>query len=134
MSKSNNNASTTRPETMAQKHARLYRELPLAHFIAEVCADWKSGDMTLARMESVVEFELDFLLNVKGYKKFFGKQERIGRMGKSGHSFNPSMGRVTPNEIAAYLTLCIDFVEANGWADLTAQGIYDARNRRTAKA
>jgi hypothetical protein len=125
--------ATNKTETMAQKHDRLYRDLPLVDFIAEVRADWKSGDMALSRMESVVTMNLHFLANVKGYGKFFGKMERIGRLGK-GNGFNPAMGKVTPNEIAAYLTLCIDFIEANGWADLTAQGIYDARNRRTAKA
>jgi hypothetical protein len=125
--------ATTNTETMAQKHTRMYREFPLAYFIAEVCADWKSGDMALNRMESVVTVDLQFLANVKGYKKFFGKQERIGRLGM-GNGFNASMGKVTPNEITAYFVRCIDFIEANGWDGMTAQGIYDARNRGTAKA
>jgi len=123
----------TKNETTAQKHARLYRESSLIDFITEVAIDWKSGDMALSRMESVMTSELGFFKNVKGYKAFFGKLERIGRLGM-GNGWNPSMGKVTPNEITAYFMRCIEFVEANGWADLTAQGIYDARNRRTAKA
>ncbi len=123
MKNAKNNANATRPETMAQKHGRLYRELPLVCFIAEVRADWQSGDMALSRMEMVVTSELGFLTRVKGYNKFFGKQERIGRLGK-GNGWNPSMGKVTPNEIAAYLARCIEFVEANGWVDLTADGIF----------
>ena len=116
--------ATNKTETMAQKHARMYRELPLVCFIAEARADWQSGDMALSRMETVVTSELGFLKNVKGYNKFFGKMERIGRLGK-GYGWNPSMGKVTPNEIAAYLTRCIEFVEEKGWDTMTAQGIYD---------
>jgi hypothetical protein len=114
----------TKNETMAQKHARLYRESPLACFIATVAIDWKSGDMTLSRMETVVTSELGFLTRVAGYDKFFGKMERIGRLGK-GNGWNPSMGKVTPNEITAYLERCIEFVEEKGWDTMTAQGIYD---------
>ena len=114
---------TTKNETMAQKHSRMYRDLPLIDFITEVAEDWKSGNMALNRMESVVTSELGFLTRDKGYNKFFGKMERIGRLGK-GYGWNPSMGKVTPNEIAAYLARCIEFVEANGWADLTADGIF----------
>lgn len=124
MNSKTNNANATRPETMAQKHARLYRECPLIDFIAEVRADWKSGDMALSRMEMVVTSELGFLTRVAGYNKFFGKMERIGRLGK-GNGWNPSMGKVTPNEITAYLTRCIEFVEEKGWDTMTAQGIYD---------
>jgi len=113
--------ATTKTETMAQKHDRMYRDFPLVYFLAEVAADWKSGDMALSRMESVVEFNLDFLTRIKGYKKFFGKMERIGRMGKTGYGFNPGMGRVTPNEIAAYFDTCIDWAEQNGWDTLTAE-------------
>jgi hypothetical protein len=119
--KSNNNA--TRPETMAQKHARLYRESPLACFIATVAIDWKSGDMALSRMESVM-YNLGFLTRVAGYDKFFGKMERIGRLGK-GYGWQPGMGKITPNEIAAYYMRCIDFVEEKGWDTMTAQEIYD---------
>ena len=115
--------TTNNNETMAQKHDRMYRDFPLVYFLAEVAADWKSGDMALSRMESVVEFSLDFLTRIKGYKKFFGKMERIGRMGKGGYSFNPSMGRVTPNEIAAYFDTCIDWCVENGWEHLTANEI-----------
>ena len=114
--------ATTKTETMAQKHGRMYREFPLVYFLAEVCADWKSGDMALSRMESVVSFDLDFLTRIKGYKKFFGKQERIGRMGK-GNGFNPGMGRVTPNEIAAYFDTCIDWCIVNGWQHQTVNEI-----------
>jgi len=114
--------TTNNTETMAQKHDRMYRDLPLVYFLAEVQSDWQSGDMALSRMESVVEFNLNFLTRIKGYKKFFGKQERIGRMGK-GNGFNPGMGRVTPNEIAAYFDTCIDWCVENGWDTLTAQMI-----------
>ena len=123
MKNATNNANATRPETMAQKHARLYRECPLIDFITEVAIDWKSGDMALSRMESVMRSELCFLTRVAGYDKFFGKMERIGRLGK-GNGWNPSMGKVTPNEITAYFMRCIEFVEANGLADLTADGIF----------
>jgi hypothetical protein len=122
MKNATNNANATRPETMAQKHARLYRECPLIDFITEVAIDWKSGDMALSRMESVMRSELCFLTRVAGYDKFFGKMERIGRLGK-GNGWNPSMGKVTPNEITAYFMRCIEFVEANGWVDLTAEEI-----------
>jgi hypothetical protein len=114
--------ATNKTETMAQKHARMYRELPLIDFIAEVRADWQSGDMALSRMEMVVTSELGFLTRVEGYKKFFGKMERIGRLGK-GNGWNPSMGKVTPNEITAYLTLCIDFAQNRGGDTKTAQEI-----------
>jgi hypothetical protein len=122
MNSKSNNANATRPETMAQKHGRLYRELPLVCFIAEVRADWQSGDMALSRMEMVVTSELGFLTRVKGYKKFFGKQERIGRLGM-GNGWNPSMGKVTPNEIAAYLARCVEFAREIGGDNKTAQEI-----------
>lgn len=115
--------TTNNTETMAQKHDRMYRDFPLVCFLAEVHDDWKSGDMALSRMESVVEFNLNFLTRIKGYKKFFGKQERIGRLGKHGYSFNPAMGRVTPNEITAYFVRCVEFIEANGWDAMTAEMI-----------
>ena len=115
--------ATNKTETMAQKHARMYRECALIDFITEVAIDWKSGDMALSRMEAVVTMNLQFLTRVAGYDKFFGKMERIGRLGK-GNGWNPSMGKVTPNEITAYFMRCIEFVEANGWADLTADGIF----------
>ena len=123
MSKSNNNANATRPETMAQKHARLYRESPLVCFIAEVRADWPSGDMALSRMETVVTSELGFLTRVKGYNKVFGKQERglARRLADLDVEF---LDRSAAREIAAYLARCIEFVEANGWVDLTADGIF----------
>jgi hypothetical protein len=113
---------TTKNETMAQKHSRMYRDLPLIDFITEVAEDWKSGNMALNRMESVVTSELGFLKNVKGYNKCFGKMERIGRLGK-GYGWNPSMGKVTPNEITAYFDACIDFIVENDWDNLTAREI-----------
>jgi hypothetical protein len=113
---------TTKNETMAQKHSRMYRDLPLIDFITEVAEDWKSGNMALNRMESVVAFELNFLRGCKGYKKFFGKQERIGRLGK-GYGWNPGMGKVTPNEITAYFDACIYFIVENDWDNLTAREI-----------
>jgi hypothetical protein len=122
MKNAKNNANAIRPETMAQKHARLYRELPLIDFIDEVLADWQSGDMALSRMEMVVTSELEFLTRVKGYKKFFGKMERIGRLGK-GNGWNPSMGKVTPNEIDAYFVRCIEFAREIGGDNKTAQEI-----------
>jgi len=114
---------TTKTETMAQKHTRMYRDLPLIDFITEVAADWKSGNMALNRMESVVEFDLNLLRGCKGYKKFFSKQERIGRLGKTGYGWNPAMGKVTPNEITAYFDACIDFILENHWDRLTATQI-----------
>ena len=119
--------TNTKIETMAQKHGRMYRDLALVYFIAEVRADWQSGDMALNRMEMVVTSELGFLTRIAGYDKFFGKMERIGRLGKGG-GWNPSMGKVTPNEIAAYLALCIDFIKTKGWDTLTAQEIYKIPN------
>ena len=105
-------------ETMAQRHTRLFNTLPMADFLAVVAADWKSGDMALSRMESVM-FSCRFLTKLKGYNKFFGKLERVGRLGK-GHGFNPAMGKVTPNEIYAYFVTLIDFLDENDWTHLTA--------------
>jgi hypothetical protein len=116
--------ATNKTETMAQKHDRMYRECPLIDFITEVAIDWKSGDMALSRMQAVVTMNLQFLTRVAGYNKFFGKMERIGRLGK-GYGWNPSMGKVTPNEITAYFMRCIEFVEEKGWDTMPAQGIYD---------
>ena len=106
-------------ETMAQRHTRLFNTLPMADFLAVVAADWKSGDMALSRMESVM-YSCRFLTKLKGYNKFFGKLERVGRLGKTGYNLNPAMGKVTPNEIHAYLVTLIDFLEENDWAHLTA--------------
>lgn len=105
-------------ETMAQRHTRLFNTVPMAIFLAEVADDWQVGDMALSRMESVM-YSCRFLTKLKGYKKFFGKLERVGRLGK-GHGFNPAMGKVTPNEIHAYLVTLIDFLEENDWTHLTA--------------
>ena len=105
-------------ETMAQRHTRLLMTAPMFDFLIAVAADWKNGDMALSRMESVMH-SCRFLTKLKGYKKFFGKLERVGRLGK-GHGFNPAMGKVTPNEIYAYFVTLIDFLEENEWAHLTA--------------
>ncbi len=120
MSNKSNNKTAT--ETMAKKHERMYRETPLVCFIANVSLDWQSGDMTLSRMQWVIDCNLGFLMRIHGYKAFFGKLERIGRLGK-GNGLNPAMGRITPNEITAYLERCVEFIEDNGWDTLTAQEI-----------
>ena len=106
-------------ETMAQRHTRLFNTLPMFDFLIAVAEDWKSGDMALSRMESVM-YSCRFMTKLKGYNKFFGKLERVGRLGKTGYNLNPAMGKVTPNEIYAYLVTLIDFLEENDWAHLTA--------------
>lgn len=111
-------SNTTKIETMAQRHTRLFNTLPMFDFLIAVAEDWKSGDMALSRMESVM-YSCRFMTKLKGYNKFFGKLERVGRLGK-GHGFNPAMGKVTPNEIHAYLVTLIDFLDENDWTHLTA--------------
>ena len=113
---SNTNNKT---ETMAQRHTRLFNTLPMFDFLNAVAEDWKSGDMALNRMESVM-YSCRFLTKLKGYNKFFGKLERVGRLGKTGYNLNPAMGKVTPNEIYAYLVTLIDFLDENDWTHLTA--------------
>lgn len=110
--------ATKTTETMAQRHTRLLMTAPMFDFLNAAAADWKNGDMALSRMESVM-YSCRFLTKLKGYKKFFGKLERVGRLGK-GHGFNPAMGKVTPNEIHAYFVTLMDFLEENEWTHLTA--------------
>lgn len=65
-----------KPETMAQKHARLqgydgkggtdyaYKsQKRFLAFVQEVARDWHSGDMALSRMESLVTSELGWLMH-----------------------------------------------------------------------
>jgi len=111
---------TNKTETMAQRHTRLYRTAPMATFLEAVADDWKSGDMALSRMESVISCDCYIVTRLKGYKKFVAKLERIGRLGKSGYNLNVGMGKITPNEIHAYLRTLIDFLDENGWDRMTA--------------
>ena len=112
--------TTNTTETMAQRHTRLYRTVPMAIFLRECFEDWKSGDMTLSRMESVISCDCYIVTRLKGYKKFIGKLERVGRLGKSGYNLNVGMGRITPNEIHAYLLSLRVFLRENGWDGMTA--------------
>lgn len=134
-----------KPETMAQRHDRM---LPRGFkkrgewvvYAREVLKDWKSGDMALSRLEMVMSaldnigygirnydtrgmtepFDPKYIDAVgKAFRKSIGKGERVGRLGK-GSGFNPAMGKVTVNEITAYLETVLDFCE-NGWADLDKQ-------------
>lgn len=137
--------SPGKPETMAQKHARMIpkgfkKRREWVSFCREVVKDWKSGDMALNRLEMVMssinalytdsnsyyatntpeQFDPSYINAVaQAFKKHIGKMERIGRLGKGG-GFNPSMGKITPNEITAYLESVLDFCE-KGWADLDKQ-------------
>lgn len=112
--------TTNTTETMAQRHTRLYRTAPMATFLRDTLEDWKSGDMALSRMESVISCDCYIVTRLKGYKKFIGKLERIGRLGKSGYNLNVGMGKITPNEIHAYLLYLIVFLRENGWDEMTA--------------
>jgi hypothetical protein len=141
-----NEKSPGKPETMAQKHGRMLprgfkKRKEWVVYCREILKDWKSGDMALSRLESVMSefqsigygvqnfdtrgmtepFDPKYIDAVgKAFKKSIGKGERVGRMGKTGYGFNPAMGRVTPNEITAYLQAVLDFCE-NEWADLDKQ-------------
>ena len=112
--------TTNNNETMAQIHTRLYRTAPMSTFLRVCVDDWKSGDMTLSRMESVIGCDCYIVKRLKGYNKFIGKLERVGRLGKSGSNLNVCMGRITPNEIHAYLLYLIVFLRENGWDGMTA--------------
>ena len=127
---------------MADRHWRLSpegKESPSKEFAAwikEILKDWKSGDMTLARMESVVGHELHNRM-VGGYwgdppdleysqalQKAYVKAmkaagvERIGRLGwGSGLSLRATLPRITPNEIAAFMEAFIKFCQTE-WAAL----------------
>lgn len=140
-----NDQKPGKPETMAQKHGRMQprgfkKRKEWVVYCREVLKDWKSGDMALNRLEMVMSdiqhigygigsfdtrgmtepFDPKYIDAVgKAFRKSIGKMERVGRMGKGG-GFNPSMGKVTPNEITEYLTAVLDFCEF-GWADLDKQ-------------
>jgi len=140
-----NEKAPGKPETMAQRHDRM---LPRGFkkrgewvvYAREVLKDWKSGDMALSRLEMVMSaldnigygignydtrgmtepFDPKYIDAVgKAFRKSIGKMERVGRLGK-GSGFNPAMGKVTVNEITAYLETVLDFCE-NGWAALDKQ-------------
>ena len=142
-----NEKSPGKPETMAQKHGRMQprgfkKRREWVVYAREVLKDWKSGDMAINRLEMVMStinhigypiqnfdtrgmtepFDPDYITAVgRAFKKSIGKMERVGRLGIGGTGFNPSsVGKVTPNEITAYLEAVVDFCE-NGWADLDKQ-------------
>jgi hypothetical protein len=131
-----------KPETMAQKHTRMagYGMGQPAHksqkqmlsYVREVAADWKSGDMPLSRAQALITAELGWLRIGSGIPgggtesqemdalaAAFRKKvkaaglEPTSRLGK-GSGFNPSMGKITPNQIQAYFDLIVDFVQ-NDW-------------------
>jgi len=138
-------ATPGKPETMAQRHGRMEpkgfkKRQEWVVFCKEVLKDWKSGDMALNRMEMVmgeiqhISYDMGYFdtrgmtdpfdpkyINAVGraFRKSIGKRERVGRLGK-GSGFNPSMGKVTINEITEYLTAVLDFCESE-WADLDKQ-------------
>ena len=138
-------ATPGKPETMAQKHGRMEpkgfkKRREWVVFCKEVLKDWKSGDMALNRMEMVMgeiqhisydmghfdtrdmsdPFDPKYINAVgRAFRKSIGKRERVGRLGMGG-GFNPSMGKVTINEITEYLTAVLDFCQSE-WADLDKQ-------------
>jgi hypothetical protein len=136
-----------KPETMAQKHFRMMPESfrnrkEWLVYAQEVLKDWKSGDMAMSRLEMVMSV-LSGLQNgsnqyygrnngtfeqfdparvdaiASAFKKSIGKMERVGRLGK-GSGFNPSMGKITPNEITAYIQAVVDFCKGE-WASIDKQ-------------
>lgn len=140
-----------KPETMAQKHARLQgydgqggtdraynSQKRFLAFVREVAQDWHSGDMALSRMESLVTSELGWLMHGSSWgdesdpdailmntlSREFRKQvksaglEPTARLGK-GSGFNPSMGKITPNQIGRFFDLVVDFVK-NDWTKIEA--------------
>jgi hypothetical protein len=136
-----------KPETMAQKHFRMMPESfrnrkEWLVYAQEVLKDWKSGDMAMSRLEMVMSV-LSGLQNgsnqyygrndgtseqfdparvdaiARAFKKSIGKMERVGRLGK-GSGFNPSMGKITPNEITAYIQAVVDFCKGE-WASIDKQ-------------
>ena len=140
-----NEKAPGKPETMAQRHDRM---LPRGFkkrgewvvYAREVLKDWKSGDMALSRLEMVMSalsnigygienydtrgmtepFDPDYINAVaKAFKRSIGKGERVGRLGK-GSGFNPAMGKITPNEITAYLQAVVDFCTGE-WAAIDKQ-------------
>lgn len=115
---SNNNANKT--ETMAQRQDRLFATLTMIEAIEAVIVDWKSGDMTLSRMESVMGFNLHWIGQSTDFRKHIGKLERVGRLGKTPNAIGCHMGRVTPNEITQYLQECVNFLRETGRMRVTA--------------
>jgi hypothetical protein len=141
-----------KPETMAQKHARMQgydgkggtdrawkSQKRYLAFVREVAQDWRSGDMALNRMESLVTNELGWLMHgsswgdetdpdvvlMNALSREFRKQvksaglEPTTRLGK-GSGFNPAMGKITPNQIGQFFDLVVDFVQ-NDWPKIEAR-------------
>lgn len=134
-------ATPGKPETMAQRHTRMYgfatedsasfSQKRMLAFAREIAKDWKSGDMALNRMESIMRMEYSWLIGgvnddgspeakqAAALSKAFRKQvkaaglEPTSRLGKGG-GFNPSMGKITPNQIGRFFDLVVDFVQ-NDW-------------------
>lgn len=117
-------SNTTKIETTAQRHHRLYTTVTLRDFVIAIREDWKSGDMELSRMESTMHSELGFLNRVRGFRAFIGKHERIGRLGH-GWGLKVGMPRITPNQVTAYYDIVIDWIDAKGYGNLTAQELAD---------
>ena len=110
-------------ETTAQRHQRLYTTATLREFVIAVREDWNSGDMELSRMESTMQ-SIDFLNRIKGFKSFIGKHERIGRMGQ-GWGLNRGMPRITPNQVTTYYNVVLNWIDTNGYGNLTARELAD---------
>lgn len=117
-----------KPMTMAQRHTEIQRSgKGIVKFMRTIVADWKSGNMALSRMESVM-FNLgwlrgatlgydpasdrDYKAVATAFRKKHPEADRILRLGKGG-GFNPSMGKVTPNEITRTFEAILAFIETD---------------------
>lgn len=117
-----------KPMTMAQRHTEIQRSgQGIVKFMRTIVADWKSGNMALSRMESVMynlawlrgaslgydpASDQDYRAIVAAFRKKHPEADRILRLGK-GSGFNPAMGKVTPNEITRTFESILAFIETD---------------------
>jgi len=159
-------ATVGKPETMAQKHTRLmgydgrggtdYAYLDQKKFLTavrEFAKDWHSGDMALNRMQTLITFELAWLMRgpmatgtaVDPYTDLMAKLaaafrkrvksaglEPTSRLGEGGGFKGSAMGKITPNQIGAYFDLVVDFVQ-NDWPKI-AKSMGNPKRSGAAKA
>lgn len=159
-------ATVGKPETMAQKHTRLmgydgrggtdYAYLDQKKFLTavrEFAKDWHSGDMALNRMQTLITFELAWLMRgpmatstaVDPYTDLMAKLsaafrkrvksaglEPTSRLGEGGGFKGSAMGKITPNQIGAYFDLVVDFVQ-NDWPKI-AKSMGNPKRAGAAKA
>ena len=158
-------ATVGKPETMAQRHTRLmgydgrggtdYAYLDQKKFLAavrEFAKDWHSGDMALNRMQSLITFELVWLMHgpmttgtQDSYTDLMAKLsaafrkrvksaglEPTSRLGGGGGFKGSAMGKITPNQIGAYFDLIVDFVQ-NDWPRI-AKSMGNPKRAGAAKA